>query len=95
MRAMCAAAVAMVAALPVNVLAQPAIGGATIRADGPGRYVVENSLGQQKGTIVETSSGVYRFRNDLGQLSDWTLKKRADGGFDFVPSPFGKPRQSR
>jgi hypothetical protein len=95
MRAMCAAVVALIGVLLVGVRAQPAIGGATIRADGPGKYTVVNSRGQQKGTVVETGSGVYRFRNELGQLSDWTLKKRADGGFDFVPSPFGKERQSR
>jgi len=90
-----AVAVALIAVLPAEVRAQPAIGGATIRPDGTGRYVVENERGQQKGTIVETGPGVYRFRNELGQLSDWTLKKRGDGGFDIVPSPFGVEKPSR
>jgi hypothetical protein len=95
MRPMCAAVVVLIAVLPADVRAQPAIGGSSIRPDGPGRFVIENERGQQKGTVVETGAGVYRFRNELGQLSDWTLKKRPDGGFDFVPSPFGKPKQSR
>ena len=90
MRPLCAAAVVLIAVLPADVRAQPAIGGSSIRADGPGRYVVENERGQQKGTVVETSPGVYQFRNELGQLSDWHLRKRPDGGWDYVPSPFEK-----
>jgi hypothetical protein len=85
---------ALVPMLPVRVAGQPSVGGATIRPDGPGRYVVENSLGQQKGTVVEVSPGIYRFRNELGQLSDWSVKKRADGGWDYVPDPFHKEKKS-
>jgi hypothetical protein len=95
MRLVVLIASALLPMLPGRVAGQPPVGRATIRPDGPGRYVVENSLGQQKGSVIEASPGIYRFRNELGQLSDWSLKKRRDGGFDFVPSPFGKEKQSK
>jgi hypothetical protein len=30
--------------------------------------------------LVETAPGVYQLREETGRLSDWKLKKRADGG---------------
>lgn len=81
--------------LPMRARAQPSIGGASIKPDGPGRYAIENALGQRKGTLVETARGVFQLRNEFGQLSDWKLKRRPDGGWDYVPSPFGDGKKSR
>lgn len=90
MRAACAVVViAVIAISPMGAYAQPPIGGASLIPDGPGRYAVQNSLGQRTGTLVESSPGVYQLRDESGRLSDWKWKKRTDGGWDFVPSPFG------
>ena len=96
MKAICAAVViAGITMSPMGVLAQPPVGGASLIPDGPGRYRIENSLGERRGTLVETSPGVYQLRNEAGRLSDWSLKKRADGAWDYVPSPFGEQKKSR
>ena len=96
MRATCALLViAVIAISSTGAHAQPPVGGASLIPDGPGRYRIENSLGQRKGTLVETSPGVFQFRDEAGRLSDWKWKKRPDGGFDLVPSPFGEKKQSR
>lgn len=87
--------VAMLLVPPGRMAAQPPVGGMSLVPDGPGRYVLENKLGQRTGTLVETSPGVYRFRNSAGRLSDWRLRKRLDGVWDFVPSPFGESKKAR
>lgn len=95
MRSITLVVLALISFSPMAVHAQPPLGGASLIPDGPGRYRVENSLGQRKGTLVETSPGVYQLRDEAGRLSDWKWKKRADGGWDYVPSPFGEKTKSR
>lgn len=86
--------IAVIAVLPLEARAQPPVG-ATLRPDGPGRYVIVNSLGQVTGALVEVSPGHFRFRDSRGALSDWSLKKRADGGWDYTPDPFHRERKSQ
>lgn len=91
-RAVAVVVLAAVTALPGRMTAQPPVGGASLIPDGPGRYAIQNQLGQRKGTLVETSPGVFQLRDEAGRLSDWKMKKRADGGWDYLPSPFGNEK---